>query len=161
MHLDLSRKFLNIAKTSYTLNGFPIHKRDFQAGDVWPLINRFKREGERFDCVFLDPPFFATTPKGVVDLTQNYAKLINKVRPLINDNGYLIAINNALFLSGAAYLKTLESLCDDHYLKIEPCTFQSLNQDCGFKSSAKVVTRPTATIEISLRSFHLFIKSFR
>lgn len=119
MHLDLSRKFLNIAKTSYTLNGFPIRKRDFQTGDFWPLINRFKREGERFDCVFLDPPFFATTPKGVVDLTQNYAKLINKVRPLINDNGYLIAINNALFLSGAAYLKTLESLCDDHYLKIE------------------------------------------
>ena len=33
VHLDLNRAFLNVAKTSYTLNGFPIHKPDFQTGD--------------------------------------------------------------------------------------------------------------------------------
>src|SRR5262249_45307830 len=30
VHLDRNRLFLNVAKTSYTLNGFPIHKQDFQ-----------------------------------------------------------------------------------------------------------------------------------
>ena len=119
VQLDLNRRFLNIAKTSYTLNGFPIHKQDFLAGDFWPQINHLKRAGERFDCVFLDPPFFATTQKGVVDLAHNYPKLINKVRPLINDGGWLVAINNALFLSGAAYRSMLESLCADGYMKIE------------------------------------------
>src|SRR5215211_7015451 len=49
IHLDLNRRFLNVAKTSYTLNGFPIHKHDFQAGDFWPQINRLKRAGEHFD----------------------------------------------------------------------------------------------------------------
>ncbi|SRR6266545_861061 len=119
VHLDLNRRFLNVAKTSYTLNGFPIHKRDFQVGDFWPHINRLKRAGERFDCVFLDPPFFAATQKGVVDLAQNHSRLINKVRPLINDGGYLVAINNALFLSGAAYLEALEALCAAGYMAIE------------------------------------------
>jgi 23S rRNA (cytosine1962-C5)-methyltransferase len=119
VHLDLNRAFLNVAKTSYTLNGFPIQKRDFQTGDFWPQVNRMKRVGERFDCVFVDPPFFAATGKGVVDLTQNYKKVINKVRPLINDGGFLVAINNALFYSGAKYLELLESLCADGYLKIE------------------------------------------
>ena len=119
VHLELNRRFLNVAKTSYTLNGFPINKSDFQAGDFWPRINRFKAEGERFDCVFLDPPIYSATTRGVVDLAQSYTRLINKVRPLINHDGYLVAINNGLFVSGAAYLKEIESVCAGGYLTIE------------------------------------------
>jgi len=117
VQLDLNRQFLNVAKTSYTLNGYPINKSDFVATDFW--TNRFKRTGELFDCVFLDPPFFATTPMGTVNLASNATKLINKVRPVIADGGWLVAINNALFVSGADYLHELEALCADGYLSIE------------------------------------------
>ena len=119
VHTDLNRTFLNVAKTSYTLNGFPIKRADFKVGDFWSLINRLKREGERFDCVILDPPFFAKSKKGTINMLTDSHRLINKVRPLINDGGYLVAINNALFLSGAAYIETLERLCADGYLSIE------------------------------------------
>ncbi|MBT4512646.1 MAG: SAM-dependent methyltransferase [Chloroflexi bacterium] len=119
VHLDRNRAFLNVAKASYSLNGFPITRGDFQTGDFWPHINRLKRAEKRFDCVFIDPPFFAATRKGIVDLANNSMRLINKVRPLINDGGYLVAINNALFLSGNAYIETLQSLCADGYLEIE------------------------------------------
>src|SRR6185295_7120475 len=119
VHLELNRRFLNVAKTSYTLNGFPINKSNFETGDFWPRVNRFKADGERFDCVFLDPPIYSATTRGVVDLAQNYTRLVNKVRPLIIHDGYLVAINNALFVSGAAYLKEIESLCADGYLAIE------------------------------------------
>jgi 23S rRNA (cytosine1962-C5)-methyltransferase len=119
VHLDLNRQFLNLAKTSYTLNGFPISKADFQTGDFWPQISQLNRRGERFDCVFLDPPFFAASDKGVVDLERNYIRLINKVRPLINDGGVLVAINNALFLSGADYMRLLERVCSDGYVQLE------------------------------------------
>ena len=77
-----------------------------------------KRTGELFDCVFLDPPFFASTDKGSVDLVAEGKRLINKVRPLINDDGRLVAINNALYVSGGEYMRTLEALCVDGYLKI-------------------------------------------
>jgi 23S rRNA (cytosine1962-C5)-methyltransferase len=118
VQLDLNRAFLNLAKTSYTLNGFPIHKEDFLAGDFWNQVSRFKRAGEHFDCVFIDPPFFSATPKGVLDLNTDSARLINKVRPLISDGGWLVAVNNALYVSGKEYLQTLEGLCADGYLKI-------------------------------------------
>ena len=119
LHLDRNRIFLNVAKASYSLNGFPVVRADFQVGDFWPQVNRLKRSGERFDCVFLDPPFFSSTSKGTVDLAKDSARLINKLRPLVNDGGYLAAVNNALFLSGQAYIETLESLCADGYLQIE------------------------------------------
>ena len=118
VQLDLNRSFLNLAKTSYTLNGFPIHKADFLAEDFWVQVNRFKRAEEDFDCVFLDPPFFSKSSRGVVDLNRDSARLINKVRPLVKDGGWLVAINNAVYVSGSEYFETLESLCTDGYLKI-------------------------------------------
>ncbi len=118
IQMDLNRQFLNLAKTSYTLNGFPIYKEDFISGDFWSEAGRLKRIGERFDCVLLDPPFFSATSKGRLDLNMDSARLINKVRPLINDGGWLVSINNALYVSGEAYLQTLERLCADGYLQI-------------------------------------------
>ena len=117
VQMDLNRQFLNLAKTSYTLNGFPIHKGDFLVGDFWTQVSRLKRAGERFDCVLVDPPFFSATPKGVLDLNTDSARLINKVRPLINDGGWLVSVNNALYVSGKEYLEALEGLCADGYLE--------------------------------------------
>jgi 23S rRNA (cytosine1962-C5)-methyltransferase len=116
---DLNRQFLNVAKTSYVLNGFPIHKPDFVAADFFTLVGKFKRTNETFDCVLMDPPFFSTTSQGKVDLVNESARLINKVRPLINAGGQLIAINNALYVSGKEYMETLEALCKDGYLTIK------------------------------------------
>ena len=119
VHLERNRKFLNVAKTSYTLNGFAIRKSDFLAGDFWTEASRLKRSGDGFDCVFLDPPLFAQTSKGVVDLVHESARVINKVRPLINDGGYLVTINNAMYVSGREYMEILERLCGDGYLSVK------------------------------------------
>jgi len=141
VHLELNRKFLNVAKTSYTLNGFEIKQADFLVGDFWPLINRLKVSGDLFDCVFLDPPSYSATRKGVVDLARGYTRLINKVRPLIADNGYLVAINNALFVSGADYIREIEALCADGYLTIEELI--PVPSDCvGRDRGARPVTDP-------------------
>jgi 23S rRNA (cytosine1962-C5)-methyltransferase len=115
---DLNRQFLNVAKTSCSLNGFPILKQDFVAADFFTLVSKYKRANERFDCVIIDPPFFSTTSKGKVDQIRESARLINKVRPLIHDAGTLIAINNALYVSGKEYMQTLEELTKDNYLRI-------------------------------------------
>lgn len=115
---DLNKQFLNVGKTSYTLNGFPIDKKKFITRDFWPLMNRFKRENRRFDWVVLDPPFFSSTSKGTVDLTQDMGRLINKVRPLVRHGGQIIAINNALFVSGADYMAALETIMGDGYVSL-------------------------------------------
>jgi 23S rRNA (cytosine1962-C5)-methyltransferase len=115
---DLNRQFLNLAKDSFTLNGFPIQKQNFVSQDFFSVVARFKAGKQTFDCVIIDPPFFSTTSRGKVDLEHEGERLINKVRPLINDGGVLITINNAIFLSGKEYMQTLESLCKDGYLSI-------------------------------------------
>jgi len=119
LQTDRNRQFLNLGKDSYSLNGFPIHKKDFVAQDFFSVVAKLKSTKQFFDCVIIDPPFFSTTSKGKVDLVNESARIINKVRPLINDGGTLISINNALYVSGREYMQTLEDLCKDGYLSID------------------------------------------
>ena len=138
---DRNRQFLNLAKDSYSLNGFPIYKNDFIAQDFFPVIAKFKNTKQFFDCVIIDPPFFSTTSKGKVDLVNESARIINKVRPLINDGGYLVAINNALYASGQEYMQTLEGLCKDGYLEIKELIPVPENF-IGYNRIGKPVTDP-------------------
>lgn len=119
VHTDVSRDVLSVAKTSYTLNGLPIRKADFVTGDFWVVMGRMRRAGALFDCAIVDPPFFALSGTGTVDMQHQVDRLLNKVRPLVADGGYLIAINNALFLSGADYVDVLERTGDGGYLTLE------------------------------------------
>ena len=126
---------------THTPNGFPIHKQDFIAQDFFPTVAKFKSTKQLFDCVIIDPPFFSTTSRGRIDLENESTRLINKVRPLINDGGWLIAINNALYVSGSDYFQSLEGLCQDGYLKIEalmpvPADF------IGYEPVGKPITDP-------------------
>jgi 23S rRNA (cytosine1962-C5)-methyltransferase len=116
---DRSRKVLALARQSARLNGIDLGKMKSRAVDFFRHVAQLKGSGQLFDCVILDPPFFSTTSRGTVDQVNESVRLINKVRPLIKDGGCLIAINNALFLSGADYMGSLEKLCADGFLAVE------------------------------------------
>ncbi len=119
VHTDLNNRFLTVAKDSYSMNGWPIRKGDFKAGDFFDVMGQLKRDGQLFDCAFVDPPVRSVTPKGKVALDEDVARVLNKVRPLIAHGGSLVAVNNALFVSGKDFHAVLETLCSDGYLRIE------------------------------------------
>lgn len=159
VQLDRTRRFLNLAKDSCSLNGFAINKSDFISSDFFPAVGKFKKTNQFFDCVILDPPFFSITARGRVDQENDRQRLINKVRPLIKDGGTLISVNNALYVSGREYMQTLESLCRDGYLKIRelipvPQDFRGYNQGAApitdpapFNHSTKI-----AVLEVKRKS---------
>jgi 23S rRNA (cytosine1962-C5)-methyltransferase len=119
LQTDLDRKFLNVAKDTYSLNGFPIRREDFITGDFFPIASRLRRTNQQFDIVILDPPFFSSTTQGRVDLLADTKHLVNKLRPLVKDGGRLIAVNNAVYKPGSEYIRELESLSEDGYLELE------------------------------------------
>jgi len=119
VHLDRYRKFLDIARTSYVLNGFPVKKSDFITGDFWRVTSQLRHSRELFDCVIVDPPVYAQSNTGIVDLVSESSRVINKVRPIVGHDGYLVVVNNALFLSGADFMQALTDLCASGYMQFE------------------------------------------
>jgi 23S rRNA (cytosine1962-C5)-methyltransferase len=118
VQLDRNERFLLLAKKSCELNGFAIDVADFVHADFFRKAASFRRAQQVFDCVILDPPYFASFTTGTIDQIHESARLINKVRPLVAQGGFLVAINNSLHVSGAAYRQILESLCADGYLRV-------------------------------------------
>ena len=128
LHLDRSRAALNLAKRSYTLNGLPIRRTDFWPADFWAACSRLRREERLFDAVVLDPPFQSAGSGGRMGLADGGLALLNKVRPLVADGGRLVLVNNALYLSGQAFMATLEDLCTDGYLRLAQTI--GVDEDC-------------------------------
>jgi 23S rRNA (cytosine1962-C5)-methyltransferase len=116
---DRNARFLDVGRASCALNGIGVRKNDFRVGDFFPVVSQLNRASERFDCVFLDPPFFASTDKGLVDLEANITRLVNKVRPLVAHDGWLVVVNNGVYVSGREYMEQLESLAATGYVTIE------------------------------------------
>lgn len=119
VQVDRNARFLELARRSVMLNRFDLGKMKLRAVDFFSETARYKKENVLFDLAIIDPPFFSVTEKGTVDMVSESIRLINKLRPLLKDGGWLIAINNALFLPGKTYIEGLEALCKDGYLEIE------------------------------------------
>ncbi len=117
--LDLSRRFLSVARKTYHLNRFPVAEKDFLVGDFFRLTSHLRRGGDQFDCVILDAPFFSSGTGATIHTQQDTSRLVNKVRPLVKDGGFLVTINNAIFLSGRDYLGSLQNLARDGCLDLE------------------------------------------
>ena len=138
---DRNQRFLSQARASAMLNHLDLGRMKLRTADFFGEVGRYKREGELFDIALLDPPFFSITESGTVDMLGESTRLINKLRPLVRDGGHLIVINNALFLSGAAFMASLSELCRDGYLSVEEIL--TVPEDiCGFPAS-RISTGPT------------------
>lgn len=118
LQTDLNAAALRLARRSYGLNRFT-GSMDVLPLDFFKAVSRLKTSKTLFDCVILDPPLFSATDAGTVSLTENWLTLVNKVRPLVADGGLLIAINNALFLSGAELNASLEEISRSGYIGLE------------------------------------------
>lgn len=118
-HVDVNRNYLGLAHKSRALNDFDAAKMKLMPVDFFVAVGSLKRQGDLFDVVILDPPFFSATERGRVNLNGESTRLINKARPLVADGGYLVVINNALFYSGRDFQSELEALCAGGYLAIE------------------------------------------
>lgn len=116
---DLNEKYLDIAQRSWALNHLHSENHNIITNDFFRVTGRMRNAKRLFDCVIIDPPFFSTTQAGRVDLQNETTRLVNKVRPLVAHEGWLVVINNALFFPGADFMAELKALCQSKYLNLE------------------------------------------
>ncbi len=116
---DLNPAVLKIAERSWLLNALPKPLHQHQAGDFFRIVGRLRHQGRLFDCVILDPPYFSVTEAGRVDLQEGTTRLVNKVRPLVGHEGWLVVINNALYHPGSDFMAEIMKLCQSKYLQME------------------------------------------
>lgn len=124
MNVDFAESGLRVAKESIGLNELATRPR-LILSDVFPALRQFsglgqpkmvrgKRlpafpqlEARQFDLVFLDPPRYAKSPFGVVDLVNDYPALFKPALLTTAEGGTLICCNNVAEVDREAWLDQL------------------------------------------------------
>jgi 23S rRNA (cytosine1962-C5)-methyltransferase len=119
VQVDRSAKFLAMARESWTLNGWgEVARNDLIVDDFFAAVGRMKSRSMLFDTIVVDPPFFSQSTAGKVDLVAEPLRMLDKVQPLAAHGAVIALVNNALFLSGAAWMEALRARCEKGYLSI-------------------------------------------
>jgi 23S rRNA (cytosine1962-C5)-methyltransferase len=64
VNVDLSKKSLARGHENFALNSLPTNEHRFYADDVFAVLPRLARRGEKFDMIILDPPTFSRSWRG-------------------------------------------------------------------------------------------------
>ncbi|MGE5470453.1 MAG: class I SAM-dependent rRNA methyltransferase [Bacteroidota bacterium] len=125
VNVDFAESSLKVGKHNARLNDLPIRPR-FVHSDAFaamrqlsgigqPKVVRGKRlppfpalEKHSFDVVFLDPPRYAKSPFGVVDIVNDYAALMKPALLCTAEGGTLICCNNAAQISRDVWADQLQ-----------------------------------------------------
>jgi 23S rRNA (cytosine1962-C5)-methyltransferase len=77
VNVDLSKKSLARGRENFSLNGLTTDDHQFIADDVFAVLPRFGRRGEKFDTIILDPPTFSRNRRGrAFHVEKDFEKLL-------------------------------------------------------------------------------------
>lgn len=125
VNVDFAESNLRVGKENARLNDLPVRLRFVQsdafaamrqlAGIGQPKVVRGKKmpefpklEAKQFDLVFLDPPRYAKSAFGVVDIINDYAALMKPALLCTAEGGTLVCCNNAAQVSREVWADQLQ-----------------------------------------------------
>lgn len=125
VNVDFSETALAVAKENAQLNELPIRPR-FVKSDAFPAMRQLagigqptmvrgkrlppfpKLEARQFDIVFLDPPRYAKSLFGVVDIINDYSALFKPALLCTAEGGTLVCCNNVAAVAREPWLDQME-----------------------------------------------------
>jgi 23S rRNA (cytosine1962-C5)-methyltransferase len=125
VNIDFAESSLAVGKENARLNDLPIRVR-FVKSDAFPAMRQLaglgqptmvrgkrmppfpKMEKHEFDLVFLDPPRYAKSLFGVVDLINDYPALFKPALLCTAEGGTLIVCNNVAQVNRDAWIDQLQ-----------------------------------------------------
>lgn len=105
--IDVSEKYLNIARENFKMNQIDPQQHEFIVGDVFAELAKLQTQGRRFDCVLFDPPSFSTTKKSRFVTQGGTSSLVSALLPLLSSGGLLAGSSNHQKISLDDYMKEL------------------------------------------------------
>jgi 23S rRNA (cytosine1962-C5)-methyltransferase len=105
--VDVSEKYLGVARENFSINRLNPKKHEFIVADVFATLEQMRDEGRSFDIIIFDPPSFSTTKKSLFSTQGGTAKLAAATLPLLAENGLLACSSNHQKVSLDDYLKEL------------------------------------------------------
>lgn len=103
---DVSERALSFVEKSARENGFENVIKTEQA-DVFELLRRYRKNGEKFDVIVLDPPAFTKSKDTVKEGIRGYKDINVQALKMLDEGGYLITCSCSQHLSVNQFVEML------------------------------------------------------
>lgn len=110
--LDLSQPYLDWGKRNFTLNELDADEHYWCKGDTFHWLDRFARQGRKFDGIILDPPTFSRDAKGkVFRVEKDYGRLVSMAVACLAEGGWLLATTNCRKINDDEFMSMVQDGC--------------------------------------------------
>ncbi len=126
--VDASETGIMQARENAELNGLA-DRVDFICEDVFGLLPRLEKQGEKYDVVILDPPAFTKSRSSVKKAVKGYREINLRGMKLVKDGGYLVTCTCSHFMDQELFTKTVGQAAQNVHKRLRQAEFRTQAPD--------------------------------
>lgn len=126
--VDASELSINQANENARLNRLE-DKVSFICEDVFELLPRLERQGERFDVVILDPPAFTKSRSSVKNAVKGYKEINLRGMKLVKDGGFLVTCSCSHFMTPELFADTIKQAAKNVHKRLRQVEYRTQSAD--------------------------------
>ncbi len=128
MGIDASQLAVDQAIENAKLNGLEnvVH---FQCEDVFELLPRLEKEGQKFDVIILDPPAFTKSRNSIKNAIKGYREINLRAMKLVKDGGFLATCSCSHFMSPELFTQTIGQAAKNVHKRLRQVEYRTQSPD--------------------------------
>lgn len=126
--IDASELAVHQAIENAALNGLSdtVH---FECGDVFDMLPKLERAGEKFDVVILDPPAFTKARSSVKNAEKGYREINLRGLKLVRNGGYLATCSCSHFMNYETFTKIISQAARSAHKRLRQVEYRTQSPD--------------------------------
>ncbi len=126
--VDASALGVEQARENAALNGMD-ERVQFICEDVFELLPKLEREGEKFDVVILDPPAFTKSRNSVKNAIKGYREINLRGMKLVKDGGFLATCSCSHFMTPELFSETIAQAAKNVHKRLRQVEYRTQAPD--------------------------------
>ncbi len=126
--VDASELGVAQARENAALNGLE-DRVEFICEDVFDLLPRLEKQGEKFDVVILDPPAFTKSRSSIKKAVKGYREINLRGMKLVKDGGYLATCSCSHFMDYELFTQTIGQAARNVHKRLRQVEFRTQAPD--------------------------------
>ena len=126
--VDASELGVAQARENAALNGLS-DRVEFICEDVFDLLPRLEKQGEKFDVVILDPPAFTKSRSSIKKAVKGYREINLRGMKLVKDGGYLATCSCSHFMDPELFTQTIGQAARNVHKRLRQVEFRTQSPD--------------------------------
>lgn len=126
--VDASELGVAQARENAALNGLE-DRVEFICEDVFDLLPRLEKQGEKFNVVILDPPAFTKSRSSIKKAVKGYREINLRGMKLVKDGGYLATCSCSHFMDYELFTQTIGQAARNVHKRLRQVEFRTQSPD--------------------------------